>query len=179
MTYSSRIIRKYHCDIKEYPEVLERMKKKALRYVFWEKGWESCEERFCLYDEILGYLVEELFHKKKYPEAWSLIQKYNLLQKGMVTKKEALEFFEKNQSFPILMNPIWEKDSFNPIEENIGSEKPGHYINLRDFGLNQENVFYIDDIESKEYQMAKFELENSQIVIIFCILYKSQHYLNR
>lgn len=166
VTYSSKIIKKYDLNIADYPDVVERLKKKALRYTLWEKEWFGCEERFCLNDEILGYLVEDLFNDKKYNEAWSIIQRYNLMEKGFVKKVEPVQFFKENTNFQIINNPIYEKDSFNPVEENIGKVKQGFFINLRDFGVNENNVYYIDSIENENYNFAVKELENSEIVFM-------------
>jgi len=165
VTVSSKIVRKYNLDINHYPEVLERMKKKSLRFALYEREWSGCEERFCLHDEILGYLVEELHFKKKFQEAWSIIKRYNLLQKGLIKKKEPLEYFEKNQEFKILPNPIWEKDAFNPFEENLGIYLPGHYINLRDFGVTEKDVYYVDDVKHENFELSKKVLESSEMVI--------------
>lgn len=140
------------------------MKKKALRYVLWEKEWIGCEERFCLYDEMLGYLVEELFHKEKYQEAYSIIVRYDLLSKGLINKKEPKEYFEKHKEYKILDNPIFEKDSFNPVEENVEKVKEGYYINLRDFGIKEENVYYIDDIKDSLFHYSMKQLEKSEMV---------------
>ena len=167
MTFSAKLIKKYKLDIKAYPEVLERMKKKALRYTLWEKGWFGCEERFCLYEDILGYLAEELFHKGKYQESWSIIQRYDLLKKGLIKKIEPINYFKENQQYVVLPNPIFQKDSFNPIEENIEQVLPGYHINLRDFGINEQDVYYIDDLNHEDFKLAQKELENSKIVINF------------
>lgn len=160
------MIKKFKLNAENFPQVLERLKKKALRYTLWEKDWYGCEERFCLYDDVLGYLVEDLANKSKFQEAWSIIKRYNLLEKGMIKKKETLEFFEKHQLFEVLGNPIFVNDSFNPVEENLGIVKKGHYINLRDFGLKEENVHYIDNVKNDKFIFAKNELESSELVKI-------------
>ena len=137
-----------------------------MRYNLWKNGWEVTEERFYQHPEILAFLVEDLCQPKlkRFQEAWSIAKRHDLLNTGLIKKKEPLEYFETHTDLEVLPNKIFENDSFNPIEENIGAENKGHFINLRDFGVKEENVFYIDSLESKEFQKAKVELEGSKFV---------------
>lgn len=166
VTYSARIIKQYKLDPHQYPGVIERIKKKALRYNLWKNGWEVSEERFYQHPEILAFLVEDLCQPKlkMFQEAWSIAQRHDLLKKGLVKKKEPLEYFESHPDTVVLANKIYQNDSFNPVEENVGSAKNGHYINLRDFGVNEENVVYVDSLEGKEFERAKSELGSSKMI---------------
>ena len=163
MDYCSKLIKKYSLDIENYPKYCEIVSRNALRYNL-KKGWMACEERYCHQEVLLGYLIEELLYKKKFQESWSIFQRSKLLQNGVLYQNLIGKFSKKNQENKVLANLIFEKDFFNPMEENIGNEKPGHYLNLRDFEINEEKVYFIDDLKHENFELSRKVLENSEIV---------------
>lgn len=162
-------------NIYEYPKVLSISRQRQIRWAIKEKPWYVFEENFNHNDDMLGQVAQIFSQYKGNKEeiekfndaAFSFIIRYDLLNKNIANKNQLKNSMKKKQNYSLLINPIFEKDLFNPMEENIGVSPLGSFINLKDFGILENNVFFIDDHKQSTFLFAKESLETSDIVIKF------------
>jgi len=156
------LMKKYSLNINDYPLITENFQKKYLKYVLNSDGWMRCEE--VLFDEIkvLELLIEEIWHKHMFSEAFSIAKRHNITK--TLKNEELVLLFEQMESekFEIIANELFESDSFNPTEENLASFKKGSFLNLLDFGITQKEIIFIDSMEGCE--SFQKELINSKMV---------------
>lgn len=68
-----------------------------------------------------------------------------------------------NSPAPI-KNPLFQNDLFGPMEENIRTAPTGTFVSMKDFGVLEKDVFFVDNTKDSNFTMAKNTLENSEIV---------------
>lgn len=108
---------------------------------------------------MLTILCSQLEKKKNLKQAsWSIISRNNL------KKPKNLQKLFGNS--PIFENPIFSHDFFGPQEENIGIEPPNTFINLKQFGIQENDVVFVDNINHENFALAIKHLNNSDIVIL-------------
>lgn len=99
--------------------------------------------------------------------AYSITVRYNLHHKNIPSRCQLNDLMQKHKqlsSLAIMMNPIFENDFFNPMEENVGTSPPGTFINLDFFGITETNVIYVESVQDNNFLLAKSCLESSDIV---------------
>lgn len=161
------MIKEYHLDINDYPSSFSFVKKATIYWLLREKKWYGAEEYFSLHNDMLGFLVEILGQKTKNKDiAWSILHRNDLMKNELFNLKEIQTFLKKNSNykFQMIPNPIFEKDAFDPLEENLGNTPKGTHLNLRDFGVCETDVIFVDQLNDKFYQ-AKNSLQNASIVL--------------
>jgi len=137
-----------------------------------KKPWYVLEEKCCQSYEMLGKLAEDFFRKADEEEkkklfadaAWSLIVRHDLMNRPIFNKEQLKNYMKQIQNYTIMTNPIFENDSFNPMEENLGEVPPGSFINMKDFGLAEKDVLFIDTVDEDKFIFAIDSLEHSDIV---------------
>lgn len=159
------LIKKYKFKVDDYPFIVEQFQKKYLRYVLNSEGWVKCEEVFLNEKCILEYLVEELTQKNRFDEAFSLASRHKIYSNSQ--SHEVNKIFNElaaDKNFKILVNEIFEYDSFNSVEEIVSLYKKGAFLNLQDFGIARKNVFFIDSLDNEEFTYCKKEILQSKYV---------------
>ncbi len=168
MSIASKLIRKFSLSPSNYPDIIDRLRKKHLRYFLKEQGWMSCEEKFFSFKEYLGILVEDLIYDKKFDEAFSICKRSSLLELGFIRKIETKSFLTDQkiiEKLQIKPNLIFEADNFEPVEENIKLCSLGFHLNLKDFNIKEENVIFVDDVNSESFMQAEKKLLNESTIV--------------
>ena len=52
----------------------------------------------------------------------------------------------------ILPQPLYENDSYNPVEECLNLFEKGHFLHLSDFNIKPSEILYIDDTSSEIFK---------------------------
>lgn len=171
----AKIIKKYHLNYKDFPKALMMARQRQIRWEIKNKPWYVLEEKFLGNYEMLGHLALICFQckdikNKKLLEnaAFSLIQGHNLLNKNITVRDQLKYSFNHSaKNLQYISNPIFEKDSFRPLEENLQISPQGTFINLKDLGILEKDLHFIDNLEQRDFIFAKKTLENSEIVRFF------------
>ena len=149
--HAIKLINKYNKDPQNYPELLDRLRKKSLRWSLNTFGWEKNELRLQNKPIYMALVAEDIFYQNKREEAVYLVSKYNLFP--LLTKQELKSFIQNNVSKEQLQtikttkfNKYLEIDDFEPME--IFFEKPGEhelpYCRLSDYNITFNDVIWID-----------------------------------
>ena len=64
--------------MEEFPELIERSRKKWVRYLLRNKDVEQCELQICWDKRLLAILAEDLHFSKKIDHALTLVHRYQL-----------------------------------------------------------------------------------------------------
>ena len=170
----NKIIRKFKLNVNNYPNVLAVNRLRMLRWQMRNKPWYVIEESFCDNEEMLGEVALAFFQfkgpyekRKEFSEAAnSLIARYDLLNKKTPCKNQLRSFMKNSTSnSPVpIKNPLFQNDLFGPMEENIRTAQTGTFVSMKDFGVLEKDVFFVDNIKDSNFTMAKNILENSEIV---------------
>lgn len=127
-----------------------------------------CEEKFFSFKEYLGILVDDLIYDKKFDEAYSICKRNSLLENGFIQKIETKNFLNnKNLTEKCTWKPnlIFELDNFEPMEENIKSFLQGTHVNLKDFNIKEENVIFVDNVNSESFHLAEKSLLHESTIV--------------
>lgn len=145
------LIHKFKLNPEDYPQILERLEKGCVRYYLKEYPWYFLEDLFKFKPRMLGYIVEDLFHKKKIEEAYAICVRNKLMERQFIKKAEVIQHFSK---FPpnkaVIENPMVALDDYKPHEENMKLAAPGTYINL----LSEKQIFFIHDDKQECYKQC-------------------------
>jgi hypothetical protein len=71
-------INRYDKNPQNYPQLMDRLKRKSVRYSLKDAGWELAEIRFANRLDLMVILAEDIFWDNKIDEAVYLVRKYNL-----------------------------------------------------------------------------------------------------
>lgn len=164
-----KLINKYNKDPENYPELLDRLKKKSMRWSLKEFGWEKNELRLKNKPDYMVILAEDIFHQKLRKEAVYLVCKYNLFP--ILTKKELKHFIlndvpkEEQETLKTAeFNKYLKADEFEPME--IFFEKPGEhkmpYCRFADYNITHEDCIWIDSHDA--WTKHKSDLMKSPVV---------------
>ena len=110
--------------------------------------------------------------RKEFSEAAnSLIARYDLLNKKIPCKNQLRSFMKSSTSSSVvpIKNPLFQNDLFGPMEENIRTAPTGTFVSMKEFGVSEKDVFFVDNTKDSNFTMAKNTLENSEIVKILKI----------
>lgn len=122
---------------------------------------------------LLGHVIEKMIKlNSQVDEAVSITIRNNLLATNFIDEatKAIIQKKINAKDFVYRENPLYLKNEFEPIEELVGAETPGKFVNWRDYGLEfNKNVWFIDTDTSDEFKLAQEALLNSPMVIIFFI----------
>ena len=149
---AQEFITKQGRNLEDFPPIVERLKKKAVRYQLAHYDWELVEEKLEGDKSLLVIAAEDYFFKKNFDVAYTLITKHGL--EDYLEKIESKEWLQKindgegeEEKPKILENKLFEKDEFSPCSED--SEGKTH-VKLTDYNIGEEDVILIEDIESLE-----------------------------
>lgn len=56
-------IKRMNYDPNLYPNIVERLQKSCVRYIYKEYSWFKCEEMLLGFPSLLAYLCEDAYHK--------------------------------------------------------------------------------------------------------------------
>ena len=120
----------------------------------------------------MTYFIEDLIHHSLIQcnesfenEIMSIVKRHNLLEQNFIRKQDTIKYIKSVTQFTYIPNPFFENDKLGiplfrlshcvaPTEENIGQEIKGVLLTLQDFGLGAENIVYVDDDQSAEFEEA-------------------------
>lgn len=140
-----------------------------LRHQLKKKQWFVMEEMCSCSEELLAQLALVFFRAKKEFRNFAIyiVEKYDILNKNVTIKEELQKIMlkkEKTINSAIIFNPLYQNDSFGPLEENVALSPPKFFLNLSDFGYLENNVFFISKSEDSNFVFAKESIENSDLV---------------
>lgn len=124
-----------------------------------EKGsqWYDIEDKFYGNPDMLLSLADYLVKQNDEKTAWSIILRNNL--------KVSEDYFKRKFNKDIIIqNPLDAEDSFNPVLEICNLKKSGTYLNMKDFGFSEQDVFVIDYLNNEDFKIALEEIKRSNIV---------------
>ena len=87
------LLKKFSLSLSDYPMVTENFQKKYLKYVLNSDGWMRCEELFFDAKDYLELLIEELWMKYSYSEAFSIAKRHNMTKN--LRNTEIIALFEQ------------------------------------------------------------------------------------
>lgn len=151
-----KMIKKHDLDVKQYPQIYYQSQINMCIWLLKSNEWYECEERLLNNKELLRFYCEKIM-KFNSLAAFSIVQRNNLKM-----KHKELEKYKLSQVIP---NPIFKYDSFNPTEENLEWDPKKTYVNLKDFGISENDVIFIQGLEEKKFTEAKSDLENASLVL--------------
>lgn len=105
------ILKKNKIPLADFPLLLDRLRKRYVRYVLETVPHEQAEVRFLSNKPCLAILAEDLCYKKKINEGLSLIKRHNL--ETFVAKKELKILL--GSDFKYLDNSYLIKDGFGDL----------------------------------------------------------------
>jgi len=88
---ASELLTKYKRDFLKYPKLIERLQKKAVRFVINDQSWSMIENRFRSQPSLLAIAAEEFHFQGKRDVAFSLIKRHGLLD--WVQKEDVRAWF--------------------------------------------------------------------------------------
>ena len=164
------LLKKFSLSLSDYPMVTENFQKKYLKYVLNSDGWMRCEELFFDAKDYLELLIEELWMKYSYSEAFSIAKRNNMTK--TLRNTEIIALFEQmeTEKFDDIKNEIFESDNFAPTEENLTNFKLGSFLNFNFFGKSKKDVIFVDSVEAG-FEEFKNELMNAKTVKFYILLF--------
>lgn len=76
---ASELVSKYKKDFSKYPKLVDRLEKKAVRFVINDQSWSMIENRFKSQPRLLTIAAEEYHYQGKLDVAFSIIKRNKLL----------------------------------------------------------------------------------------------------
>ena len=157
---------------KDFPKVVEILKRNCIFNVSRRHKWFQIEEKFYDAPDMLFIFIEHLIHKNHISIALSMIYRHNIIQNGLLNEdviEKISPFLMKGvpnlAKFSYKENPLFENDDYCPSEIAISTHQKDAYLTFEDFGLNPEKVIhFIKDTQSDIYHKAKEDLLNSTFV---------------
>lgn len=147
-----KILKKKKLSVNDYPNLKERFKKKYIRYLIKDISKPHIEVLLESQKELLAIFSEDLFFFKEKDLAFSIIKRHDL--KNFLKKKEILE--EIDNKFIYKENFYLKKEFFGPTDL-LDEKCEKDFINLNDFGINEENIILVNDDKSFEIFMSEIE----------------------
>ena len=110
------ILKKNNIALEEYPELLDRLRKRYVRYITETTPFEQAEVRLLSNKHCLTILAEDLCYKKQVNESLSIIKRHEL--ETYIVKKEVLELL--GSDFEYVENAYLAKDGFGILTSAHG-----------------------------------------------------------
>lgn len=157
----SQLIKKYKLDPFDFPKLIRNQKFLHLRSFVKRHDWMKAEEIAQAYDQGLSILVDVLIGAKKYSEALSVIQRNAIdsisdyAQKGIESNRSKIVNKE---------NILFNKDLFGPTEVVLKGASIEEYLLLKDFGIKEEDVWFIDSESDPRFEIAIEKFKNAKVV---------------
>jgi len=111
------ILKKNKIPLEEYPALVDRLRKRYVRYVMDTVTPAQAEVRFLGNKYCLAVLAEDLCYKNAINESLSLVKRHNLTP--YIVKKELLEII--NDDFEYIENTYLAKDGFGELTSGNGA----------------------------------------------------------
>lgn len=156
------LIKKYNLNQNNFQNLYECLQLKTVNIFLKKKQWYGCEEYFQDHQQMLQILCSEL-QKRGDSNEFDLKAAWSIICRNKLPKHENLQ--NKCENSPLIENPIFIKDSFGPQEENIGIQPPNTFISLKEFGIQEKDVVFVDNINHENFALAMDCLNASDIVI--------------
>ena len=109
----SEIVVKYKKDFANYPELVERLEKKAVRFMLGDQTWELVELRLRPHPRLLAMAAEDYFYRGNKDLAYTLVVNNNLTD---LIKKDDLKNWLKSEEAAmtqVIVNSIVAEDKFS------------------------------------------------------------------
>ena len=145
---ASELVEKHNKDPKKYPNLILRLKKKAVRWLLTQLSWEFLELKLKGRPDCLAMAAEDYFFKGKKDVAYTLVRRNKLVP--LLTKVELNEWLKTNPEesgeAKLLENMILKNDTFGPCPQGKDSadknsiEEKENYLTLEEFGITEKNV---------------------------------------
>lgn len=103
------ILKKNQIPLETYPSLIDRLRKRYVRYVTETAPYDQAEMRFISNKHFLAILAEDLCYKKQINESLSLIKRHGLDQ--YIVKTELIELFGSDYEY--IENEYLTKDGFS------------------------------------------------------------------
>ena len=148
---ASEFIIKQGRNLQDFPPIVERLQKKAVRYQIANYDWELVGEKLASDKPLLAIAAEDYFYKKNLDIAYTLITHYQLgsyLQKKEIN--DWIKQIEVGELVPpsFLDNKLIDNDKFQPtFEDKEGS----NYVKLSEYGILEPDVHIIRDLQALEF----------------------------
>lgn len=179
---ASELVVKYKKDPKRYPELLQRLQKKAVRYVVQDQPWSMVELRFRSQPDLSTLSAEEYFFKGQKEIALAVVQRNNLGPlltkqdlKAWLLSEEAAAYMKKG----LIPNEVEALDYFGPYKGDQGpvsetkTSKP--CVTLQQIGYSEDSIVHVRNSKELDDMMAEIlkhkrvgiDIETTPVVIKF------------
>ena len=166
---ATHFLKEHQIDPSSHPELQHNIYKNCFGYYYRTFDWEKAEEKFIGSPKMLSLLIEKLWEMNKIDIAYSIFKRQELKSVDFISTSnlfEKLSDLEENSQKKI-NNYILDKDGFLPSEMVFNPSVKEEYLCLSELGVNEEDVFFVDSANGKNFDEAFEYLNNEQIVSFF------------
>jgi len=114
-------------------------------------GWSKAEERGYCNKSVLKILIIELLYDAKTDEAMSIIHRHSFLSNDFADNPKVLQMIKDIKHYTYKPNIFFEKDNWNPTLENIGKNQKGTFLNIKDFGMTEKDIIFVNSDLTSEF----------------------------
>lgn len=152
-----------------HPELQHSIYKNCFSYYYRNFDWEKAEEKFIGSPKMLSLLIEKLWEVNKIDIAHSIFKRNKLTREDFISGSnlfEKLADLEETSLKKIkkVNNYILDNDGFLPSEMVFNPLVRDDFLCLNELGVNEEDVFFIDSSNGKNFDEAFIYLNNESIV---------------
>lgn len=146
------LIKKFKLDPYQFKHIVYAEAYLALRSSVKRLGWQVTEERmlsYCKDDKYYWTIFIEVLQKDDLlSEALSVVQRHNLNLPPKIMQK-----FTHAKGLKPVENDVFKlREYFGPAEVVLKKLKLEEYITLKDFGIEESEVLFIDQIDAKFFK---------------------------